>query len=88
MSPTIATYIGFIVAALILLWGIVEVGRKYVRREKINPRMMDTWVPFKPNRVDSADEVVLDEEEEDSSQLELRKKAQQNGHYSESKKSL
>lgn len=85
MSSTLVTYIGFVVAVLILLWGFGLVARRYfVRKRKVtsNPPI-DTWIPLEPETKESteADEVHEDE----GSSIDSHIKAQQNGHYSQSK---
>lgn len=90
MSPMIVTYIGFVVAILILLWGVLVVSRRYWWRGNVR-RRADVWIPLKPEGLQALDEPEqADEEESDKEALNLdfRARAQQNGHYSESKKSL
>lgn len=92
MSPVFVNYIGFVVAALILLWGLFIVGRRYfVRRRNVDPRLMNTWVPLKPTSSTERPEDSPDpdeEDQEDSSRADLHTRSQQNCHYSESKKML
>ncbi len=35
MNPTLYEYLGFVVAALILGWAIVEISRRYFRQRKV-----------------------------------------------------
>ena len=86
MNPLLVTYIGFIVAVGILLWGVIEVFRRQYGRKKIDSSAMNTWVPLKPTSLDMHDDPVSDEDHDD--QPDMNAKAQQNGHYSESKKKL
>ncbi|HZO73038.1 MAG TPA: hypothetical protein VFB60_12625 [Ktedonobacteraceae bacterium] len=90
MSPMIITYIGFVVAILILLWGVLVVSRRYLWRGNSRPEAADVWIPLKPNELHPLNEPVSDEDEPDKEALkiDLHTRAQQNGHYSESKKSL
>lgn len=94
MSPTVVTYIGFVVAALILGWAGVELGRRYFRRRKLDARTMNSWVHFKPNSIDHAEypmpavDVEEDDDEEEPPRKDIHTRAQQNGHHSESKKLL
>jgi hypothetical protein len=83
---------GFVVAALILLWGFMVVGRRYfVRKKKVDPNLMNTWVPLQPavreNSEDSFSDMD-DDDQDDSSRADHQTRAQQNGHYSESQKKL
>jgi len=86
----IITYIGFVVAILILLWGVLVVSRRYFWRGTSRPGAADVWIPLKPDDLHPLNEPVSDEEESDNETLkvDLHTRAQQNGHYSESKKSL
>ncbi|HZR41422.1 MAG TPA: hypothetical protein VFB12_14970 [Ktedonobacteraceae bacterium] len=86
MNPLLATYIGFIVAVGILLWGVIEIFRRQYGRKKMNSSAMNTWVPLKPTSMDMHDDLLSDEDHDD--QPDMNAKAQQNGHYSESKKKL
>lgn len=92
MSPTVVTSIGFVVAALILLWACVEIGRRYVRqRKKVDVRTINSWVPLQPTTEDSPEDSLPDTEEEDQedvSRADIHARAKQNGHYSESQKLL
>lgn len=90
MSPMIITYIGFVVAVLILLWGVLIVSQRYLRRGNARSEVADVWIPLKPDELNPPDEPVPGEEEPDNEALRIdfRTRAQQNGHYSESKKSL
>jgi hypothetical protein len=93
MSPTVVTYIGFVVAALILGWAGVELGRRYFRRRKLDARTMNSWVHFKPDSIDHAEYPMpaVDVEEDDDEEpprKDIHTRAQQNGHHSESKKLL
>ena len=93
MSPVFVTYIGFVVAALILLWGLFVVGKRYfVRRRNVDPRLMNAWVPLKATSdAESPEDALPDPDENDQvdgSRADLHTRSQQNGHYSESKKML
>ncbi len=82
MNPTVITYLGFFAAALIILWAGVEIGRRFYKRKKIDARLMNTWLPLQA----PANTETEDGEPGDSPQADLHTRAQQNGHYSESKK--
>jgi hypothetical protein len=83
MSPIFVTYIGFFVAALILVWAVFEMSRRLYRRRKVDARMMNSWAPLKPS---SPAPLPSDREDEEKPRLNHHPRSQQNGHYSESKK--
>ncbi|MBA2396939.1 MAG: hypothetical protein H0V70_29815 [Ktedonobacteraceae bacterium] len=78
MNPTVITYLGFFVAALILLWAVVEIGRRFYKRKKIDARVIRTWIPLQPSTEVEPENTTPDDTSPPRSQ--------QNGHYSESKK--
>jgi hypothetical protein len=78
MHPTVITYIGFFVAALILIWAVVEMGRRFYKRKKIDARVVRTWIPLQASTEIETESTT----HEDTSPP----RSQQNGHYSESKK--
>jgi hypothetical protein len=91
MSPTLVTYIGFIVAIFILMWGVIELSRRWYGRRSIDPQAMNTWVYLKPTSIDRdalENPLTSTDDEEEDSQQDVHSRAQQNGHYSESKKTL
>src|SRR5258708_29664456 len=84
MNPTLATYLGFVVAFVIILWSLVELNRRYFRRRRASKRMMHTWMPLNPSSANSAEEqVVKTDAAEQGSMSDLQTRAQQNGHYSQ-----
>jgi hypothetical protein len=78
MNPTVITYLGFFVAILILLWAVVEIGRRFYKRKKIDARVVRTWIPLQPSTEVEPESITPDDTSPPRSQ--------QNGHYSESKK--
>src|SRR5579883_23837 len=84
----IITYIGFVVAALILIWAVYELARRYDRK-RFNARDASTWVRFDATSVNEDEALpveVGDEDGEEPVEQSLHNRAKQNGHYSESKK--
>ena len=79
MSPTVITYLGFFVAVLILVWAVVEMGRRFYKHKKLDAHVITTWVPLQAS---STTEIHNAEQDDDI----LPPRSQQNGHYSESKK--
>jgi hypothetical protein len=92
MYPTLIEYLGFIVAALILGWAIIEISRRYLRQRRVDSQPMNTWVTFDSTLEDDVEKSSLgeesDEEEESASEAKLQIRAQHNGYHSESKKLL
>ncbi len=91
MDPTVVQYIGFGVVILILIWAVVEMGRRRSRRKQVGIEALDVWV-----KMDSAPTVPTEDpppntetdDQEETSEESIYTRAQQNGHYSESKKPL
>jgi hypothetical protein len=85
-------YIGFVVAALILGWAVVELNRRCFRQRRADLQPLNTWVKWDSTLADDIKESLPDEdsheEEEDVPKSDIHIRAQQNGHYSESKKIL
>lgn len=91
MSPTFVVYIGFVVAVVILVWGVLELSQRWDGRRRTRHQAINTWVPLKPTVVDrNTTEGRLSDEDSDEepAQRDSDSRAQQNGHYSESKKTL
>ena len=91
MDPTVVQYIGFGVVILILIWATVEMSRRHSRRKKVGMEALDVWVKMDSSRTVSTEEPPPDtdtEEREEPSEENIHTRAQQNGHYSESKKPL
>ena len=94
MNPSIVGYLGFVVAALILIWAAFILTSRYTRK-KISSKNLNTWVKLDASPLESMEEPLplvadedgdRDEDEEETAEQSLRTRAQQNGHYSESKK--
>ena len=91
MDPTVVQYIGFGVVILILIWAVVEMSRRHSRRKKVGIEALDVWVKMDSARAASTEEPPPDtdtDDREETSEESIPTRAQQNGHYSESKKSL
>ncbi len=82
MSPTVITYLGFFIAALIILWAGIELGRRFYKRKKVDASVMNTWLPLQPSTAAETEDAEVD----DDTHADVPPRAQQNGHYSESKK--
>ncbi len=91
MDSSTVQYAGFIVAALILIWGVIEINRRFLRRRKMDPRSLKTWVHLDATQSDAPEEgqpAAIEEDTTDSSEHDMQTRARQNGHYSESKRAF
>jgi hypothetical protein len=92
MYPMLYTYIGFVVAALILVWAVFEISRRYFRQRSGVTKFPKTWVKLDPTFESDVEKPLQneedDEEEENTSGANIHIRAQNNGHHSESKKLL
>ncbi|MEO8973402.1 MAG: hypothetical protein ABI406_17590 [Ktedonobacteraceae bacterium] len=96
MNPTLVSYIAFVVAALILIWAVFEISRRFTRRKKIDAKALNSWVKLDSTHATTSEEVHPpvnddisdDDDSDDIAESDLHTRAQQNGHYSESKKPL
>jgi hypothetical protein len=89
MNDLTLKYLAFVVAASILIWGVLELNRRLYRRNKIDPNPPTTWIKLDAANQDVVEEVSPDEENDDQEETpasDIRIRAQQNGHHSESKK--
>ena len=93
MNPDIVQYVIFIIAALILSWGVIELNNRYFGRRKIDVGSLNTWINLDTRKADEAEEPLpgdgADEEEDDEkAESGIQTRAKQNGHHSESKNLL
>ncbi|HYA99918.1 MAG TPA: hypothetical protein VED37_06845 [Ktedonobacteraceae bacterium] len=92
MYPILFTYLGFVVAALILGWAVFEISRRYFRQRRVEMRSPNTWVKLEPTFESDVEKPLQDEdadEEEEAAQgANIYIRAKRNGHHSESKKLL
>ncbi len=100
MNLTLVTFIGFVVAVLILMWAIAEMTSRYTRQKQAQKKMLDTWLTIKPtssSNVESANDFAPNTEYEegitsgrtrDTIDAELDKHVKQNGHLGQHKNSL
>ncbi len=90
MYPTFITYLGFIVAALILGWAIFEISRRYFRQRSAATKPLDAWVKLDPTFESEVEkplpDEVSDEDEDNAPEVNIQVRAQHNGHHSQSKK--
>jgi hypothetical protein len=57
MDPVVVQYLGFVVAALILIWAVIEMSRRYSRRKKAGAEALTTWVPMDTTRFTGVEEL-------------------------------
>lgn len=96
MDITVLRIIVLIVAAFILIWAAFEVRSRLARRRKQDVRALNTWVKLDAridaqNIEEEARPLSIeenDEQEEPVDQTDVQSRAQQNGHYTPSKKTL
>ena len=98
MNHTVVTYLGFVVAVLIITWAVFELSRRYSRTRRPSQRNASTpdrWVTLKPTQHDETSGTT--ENVEDNGDIgstlnmppsEPQTRAKQNGHYSQSKHPL
>ncbi|GER81700.1 MAG: hypothetical protein IMW90_07490 [Thermogemmatispora sp.] len=90
MDETVLGYIGFIVAALILAWAALEIGKRLntVRRTGTGTETADRLIKLDPSQLNQleemAPEVPLEDDEDEPPYPPLRSRL--NGHYSNKSK--
>ena len=91
LDPTVVQYFGFGVVILIFIWAVVELSKRRSRRKKVGIEALNNWVRMDSSRVASIEEPLPEpdtDDHEETSEESIHTRAQQNGHYSESKKPL
>ena len=90
MDPTVTLieYIGFVVAALIIIWAAVELSRRMYARKNFDQESPDTWARLDAIRPPAHEEPLSDVDDEEGHESDIHTRAKQNGHFSESKKPL
>jgi flagellar biosynthesis/type III secretory pathway M-ring protein FliF/YscJ len=89
MDSTVVQYLGFIVAAFILIWAVIEINRRLYRRNKPDRDASNQWVELDTKRPEARDGLLagaLHTEEEDEEEEELHTRSKQNGHHRESQR--
>ena len=58
MNPTIWTYVGIIVAIIILLWALFEIRGRFTRRSRKKPDVetMNTWIKLDSTPIEAVQE--------------------------------
>ncbi|MBX5451899.1 hypothetical protein [Thermogemmatispora sp.] len=91
MDETVLGYIGFVVAALILAWAALEIGKRLstFRRTSTNTETADRWIRLDPTQLNQLEEMAPEaplEDDEDESPYSPPLRSQLNGHYSNKSK--
>ncbi|WP_376797567.1 hypothetical protein [Thermogemmatispora sp.] len=90
MDETVLGYIGFVVAALILAWAALEIGKRLstFRRTGTGTETADRWIKLDPAQLNQLEEMApeasLDDDEDEPLHPPMR--SQLNGHYSNKSK--
>ena len=83
MDSMLVQYLGFIVAALILIWAVIVLNKHLSRRDTSDTRSFKSWVELDTKHPVAREEQVHQqgvEEDEEAPELSIR--ARQNGHHS------
>lgn len=92
LDPLKIQFVALVVAVLILGWAIVVLSRRYFRERALASKQLNGWMKLDSTLDDDNEEQLpvqeSDEEEERVPESDVRIKAQQNGHHTESKKLL
>ncbi len=88
MNETVLGYIGFVVAALILAWAALVVGKRIGSYRRTPMEMSDRWIRMDPTQLSALEDIPSSEELEEELQENPDARAQQNGHYSNKSKRM
>ena len=94
MDLTVLRYIVLIVAVIILIWAIFELRSRQIRRKKLDDEALGAWVKLDSTKAHLEEEPLSlaeeekDKPEEQTEESDIHTRAQQNGHYIPSKKTL
>ena len=72
MYPMPIEYLGFVVAALILGWAVIELNRRYFRQRKVDSKPLNTWVKLDSTFEDDVESSLPDEESEPEANIQIR----------------
>lgn len=87
MDPMVVQYLGFIVAALILIWAVIEVNKRLYRRNQPDLKSLNNWVELDTKRPEAREEPPgADHAENNEDEIELHMRSRQNGHHAESQR--
>ncbi len=89
MDIVVVQYVAFIVAALILIWAVIEINKRLYRRDKSNRGSTNDWVELDTRNPEARKELLAGdrpttrEEVESDSEADVRMRSKQNGHHLE-----
>ena len=89
MDDLTLRYIAFVVAVLILIWGVIQLNQRLQRSRKGKPKELNTWTRFDAASPDTIEDLSPDVDYDDQVETpdaDIHVRAKQNGHHSESKK--
>lgn len=89
MDDLTLRYIAFVVAVLILIWGVIQLNQRLQRVRKGRPKELSTWTRFDAASPDAIEDLPPDvdyDDQEETPEADFHVRAKQNGHHSESKK--
>lgn len=86
MDSTLVPYIIFILAALVIIWGVVALNKRISRHNGPDARAIKSWVELDTKQPEAREDPspIVDDEEEEIAEFHAR--ARQNGHHAESQK--
>ncbi len=89
MDPMIVQYLGFIVAALIIIWAVIEFNKRLSHRNRHDAGALNNWVELDTKSSTTTEDILPETtalNEENSAEAELHTRSSQNGHHAESQK--
>ena len=89
MDDLTLRYIAFVVAVLILIWGVIQLNQRLQRSRKGKPKELNTWTKFDAASSDAIEDLSPGfdyDDQEETPEADIHIRAKQNGHHSESKK--
>jgi hypothetical protein len=89
MDDLTLRYIAFVVAVLILIWGVIQLNQRLQRGRKGSQKELSTWTRFDAASPDAIEDLSPDvdyDDQEKTPDADIHVRAKQNGHHSESKK--
>jgi len=89
MDDLTLRYIAFVVAILILIWGVIQLNQRLQHSRKGEPKELNAWTRLDAASSDTIEDPSPDvdyDEQVEVSEADFHMRAKQNGYHSESKK--
>lgn len=86
MDSMLVQYVLFILAALLLIWGVIALNKRLSRHNGPGAHALKTWVELDTRRPDAREDLSPTFDDEAEEEAELHARARQNGHHAESQK--